>query len=552
MITIPNWTEATSRFEASPTGRMLADPAMQPFRDNLKKKLGEKYLGTLEKDLGLSPEKFIDLIQGQLTVAVIQGDWNGEDDTEPGWVVILDAGDKESALREQLTEVRKKLTTADRGVRTERVRDVEFTRVEIEEAGDEGGNDGEIFFGQSGATLLVGNSTQPLEKVLARIAGASIPPLTDDPAFKSSEESFRDSHGYGWLNTGVLVPLIGQAVDRTADNVGDGLPFEIKTAIRAIGLEGLKAATFGLKDTAEGQYVELSLGVPEAQRTGLFKILHADPKDAAPPAFVPGDTIEFQRWRVDGVKAWAELEETIKKVSPEAFGFFQMFTSMAGKDKDPSFDFKQMFVANLGDDVISYSKLAASPTTPSPSIFLVQARNSDQLLAGFQALIGLLPFGADQSGGREFLGRQIRSIELPTGANGSSQTVEYTTHSGYLAVSSSPAMLEEFLRSSEGVNRPLQENPALREAAERIGGFATGLFGYQNQRAALRPQWELLRTGAMDSLPGGIGGNVAEVVDFKLLPEYDKIARYIGINIHNGVIDSRGLHLRVFAPTPMD
>jgi hypothetical protein len=334
--------------------------------------------------------------------------------------------------------------------------------------------------------------------------------------------------------------------------MGEGLPFEIKTAVRALGLGGLKAATFSLRDASEGQYVQLSLGVPESERTGLFKMLHADPKDAAPPAFVPGDTSEFQRWRVDGVKAWAELEETIKRVSPEVFGFFQMFTSMAGKDKDPSFEFKQMFVANLGDDVISYSRLAPSPNVPSPTIMLIQARNPDQLLAGFQALIGLLPFGADQSGGREFLGRQIRSIELPTGTGGNSETVEFTTHSGYLAISSSPAMIEEFLRSSEGVNRPLHENPALREAAQRIGGFTTGLFGYQNQRAALRPQWEALRKGGLESLPGGMGTEWADVVDFKLLPEYDKIARYIGINIHTGVIDSRGLHLRVFAPTPMD
>ena len=95
------------------------------------------------------------------------------------------------------------------------------------------------------------------------------------------------------------------------DPFGNTSPEKVLTAT---GLAALKTIAFKFQHSPEGSLFELYLAVPEAGRQGIFKILAGESKAPKPPPFVPADAVKFQRWRVDGKKAWAALEKMLSEI----------------------------------------------------------------------------------------------------------------------------------------------------------------------------------------------------------------------------------------------
>lgn len=560
LATVPDWTKASEQLKQSPGGRLWADAAMRTFRENFEKKFEEKVVGSIEKDLGIKASDYLALVRGQFTVAVTRDQWKGGDDEEPGLLLVIDTRDQSDQLKTRLAEVRKRLEEKKRPVKVEKIRDLEFATVSIELPKDEDADEDEkpktleLTFGQADTALVAGNSKKAVEQVVARITGGSVPTISEEPSFQASEAAwFRDAYGYGWAN---ISPVYSTVTGTMKSGEPGEAPFDPKTALKAVGLEGLKNALFSLKAGSDGTLVQLSLTVPESQRAGLFKIFAGSAKESGPAAFVPADAVKFQRLRLDGQRLWSTLEETLKNISPQLFGFVNMAVSMAGKDKDPNFDFRKAFVANLGDDLITYSKAAKGKTVEElndpPTLMLVGSPNAEQFAAGMKAAGGFLPGGGEEVKDRDFNGKKIRGLRVPAAEGGKEKRIEFAASGGYVAISSQPAMLEEFLRSAEGGGRSLKDEAAIAEAAQKVGGMGTGLFGYENQRETMRSQWEFLRSGGLDQMLAQSGGKNEwrDLFDFKALPAYDTVAKYFGLAVYSGSADAQGLHLKFYGPTP--
>jgi hypothetical protein len=229
VLTVPDWAKASADLGASPGGKLWSDPAMKPFRDNFEKKFQTEVMGKLEKELGIKVEDYLNLVRGQLSLAVIQGSWKGADGTEPGFLVVIDAKEKSDQLKKQLEEVRKKLSEAKKPVKTEKVRDVEFSSLSIDlPSGEEeeedpdakdkakdkaklDGNKMTLLFGQVDTALLVADSVATLEKVVAGMGGGTVASLSEESAFQASEAAwFKNAFAYGWMH---VTPLYRIASD---------------------------------------------------------------------------------------------------------------------------------------------------------------------------------------------------------------------------------------------------------------------------------------------------------------------------------------------------
>ena len=412
-----------------------------------------------------------------------------------------------------------------------------------------------LVFGQVDSALVVGDSVKSVEKVVARLTGGSVPTVGEDAGFQASEASwFSKAYAYGWVN---ITPVYNVLLQQAKDTDGaDAMGVDVKAALKAVGLESLKTVSFAADLNSEGTGGVISLAVPEAQRVGLFKMLAPTAKESGVLPFIPADAVTFTRWRIDGQKVWATLEETLANVSPQLAGLAQMLINSAGKDKDPNFDFKKTFVANLGDDVIMYSKVAAGTSSQElmnpPSLTLVGSPNAEGLATGMRAAGGFLPGSGEELKEREFNGKKVSAVRLPSDAGQKPRKLELAASGGYVALGSAPALLEEFLRSAEGGGKSLRDDPAIARAAEKVGGLGTGLFGYENQRESLRGQWEFLRTGGFDKMldQGGGKNEWRELFDFKLLPPYDQIAKHFGFAVFAGSTDRQGLNFKFYGPNP--
>ena len=167
---------------------------------------------------------------------------------------------------------------------------------------------------------------------------------------------------------------------------------------------------------------------------------------------------------------------------------------------------------------------------------------------------------------REFLGRKVYALSLPPSpAPGGGKPVEKTLHyaasGSYVAMSTDAAMLEEYLRGN--TSKSLRDTPGLAEAAQKIGGMGTGLFGFENQAESMRMTLETLKkeSGSIanlfgnSQLAGRLGMNeddkkFKEWFDFSLLPSFDKINKYFTFTVWGGSVNSEGLNFKMFAPTP--
>ncbi len=596
VLAVPDCAKMRGIWQQMPYARLWNDPAMKPFRDKLVAKWTAELVSPLERDLGVKFEDFSSLPQGLFALAVTQDGWSGKTDAAPGWLLLLDARDKSDQLKKLLADLRKKWVDAGKTVQTEKIRDVEFfvvtlasndvprslmrffpQRQEIQELGKEPAKtnpDGDrLVVGQVQSLLIVGSSVKTVTKVMLRLSGGTLPPLADDATFAANRLAlFRDAPAFAWFNArpffDVLAHLPPEQPNPQAPNP---LPMpSVEKVVPGAGLSGLKSAAFAFRAAADGTLAEVFLGVPESGRQGIFKLLAAEQKDSNPPAFVPADAVKFWRWRLDGPKAMATLEKMISEVSPQTFSTWNFLISSgeeAVKQEEPTYNLRKDLFGNLGDDLIVYRK---SPTgkTPAemeaqPSLVLIGAPNADVLLRALRGALIIRSGDALKPKTREFLGRKIYSISLPGAAM--MRELHYAASGGYVAFSADVAMLEEYLRSGEGQKKSLRETPGLAEAAQKVGGQNTGWFGYENRAETMRLTFETLRqsgsvltnaaSGQLDVLTGSIPyarpeKSVKDWLDYSLLPDYDKVAKYFYYTVYSGSANVDGITFRFFSPTP--
>ncbi len=601
LVTAPDFSKLTQITSSTPQARLWNDPAMKPFKEKFLAKCEDEFLKPLERDLEIKLADYTALFQGQVTFAITQNEWKGRDEKQPGVLLLVDARDKSDQLKKNLADLRKKWAAAGKSVRTEKVRDVDFLVLaissndvpktirkffpkssEAEEAADgkESPNPPkkqELVVGQTGSLLVLANSVKAAEPIVARLGGGSPPVLADSGAYQANHLAlFRDSPLYGWVNAKVFMDIMIPALSAKKSQEASPLDLAPEKVLNALGLSALKTIAATARQTAEGTRVEMFFGVPEGGRQGLFKILAGEPKEANPPSFVPADALKFKRWRIDGQKAWATLQQAAGELSPQAASALNFVLDSANayaREKDPAFDIRKNLFGNLGDDFVSYEKRrneGADPTSSGPSLFLLSSPNPEQFVA---AMKGILVFLNQQSGAapqeREFLGRKIYSVPLALPgsppASGKTSVLSYAASSGYVALSTEPAMIEEYFRSCDGnQTRPLKDLAGLAEAAQKVTGPGCSLFGYENDAETMRNTFELLRkTFAADAnssagpslfpVSVSLGGPekiFKEWFDFSLLPPYDKISKYFQFSVYGGSATADGLTFKMFTPVP--
>ncbi|MGA3163827.1 MAG: hypothetical protein ABSD77_06510 [Verrucomicrobiota bacterium] len=597
LISVPDFSTLRAAGRQSPQWLFWNDPAMKPFHDKFMARWNEKFIAPLEHDLGVKLSDFTNLPQGQLTFAVTQNGWTGGDDPVPGVLLLLDAKDKSDLLKTNLTSLRKKWTDTGRPMHNETIRGISFSVMPLSSndipavlagvfpkhrpAQEPGGKTktppyGEIVVGQFESLLIVGSSMKAVEPVATRLTGGALPPLGDNPLFAADRlAQFRAAPlYYGWLNAktlfDVLVHIPQPQPNPEAPSPTPQIPWD--KVIGASGLTSLKTVSFSYRQSRDGALADFFISAPDTSREGIIKMITSVPKDANPPAFVPADAVKFWRWRVDGRKSWATLEKMLGNISPVALNSLNSFLDIANnaaQQQDPDFDVRKNIIGNLGDDWISYQKKAGGTTLAdlnnAPSILIFAASNPDQTALAIKIaaknILALAGSRENQSQTRDFLGRKIYTIPLPSGRTpGTNAVTSYSLYcassGGYVALTTDVSMIEEYLRSASSKTKPLRETTGLADATRHVGGAGNGLFGYENQRELMRvifttlknnPDTTLIGTGP---LLGGLGKGIRDWLDFPLLPDYDRVSKYFYFTVCSGSVTTDGLSFEVFAPRP--
>jgi hypothetical protein len=605
VLTAPDAPKAWATMTNSPYGKMWADPAVKAFKDKFFSNFQKDVLAPIEREFGFKFDDYAGIARGQFTIAVIQNPAATKPEERYARLLIVDTKDQAGKLRTNLVEVKKKWVDSGKANRTDKIRDLDFTTfittsTELSNSWAKifppknrtsnpapGPDDTdvekpenkkiEITFGQADSLLLISDSKAAIEKVLGRQSGGMIGALEELPAFQSDYAArLRNTSFYAWLNIKAVVDefMKGFAADKQQSKMAP--LFDPSKVVTALGVNGLTTATFTWREAPEGLLTQIYIGAPESARKGLLKVFAAEPKDSTPPSFVPADATKFNRWRLNLSQSWTTLEKTLGDISPSYGGLINFVLESAGKDKDEKYNFKSELLSSLGDDVVGYEKPlpADSPLSDDavPSLFLLGSPNPDKLAATLKIGMGaLVPTGAPIKE-REFLGRKIYSFTPPSNPNAKEATkgVTFAAANGYVALSSDADLIQDYIRGTENKPKPLMETPGLADAAQKVGGMGTGLFGYSNSAEHMHRLIDALRKDptAAASLFGG-NGNAASMgltsniddpteqakrfqqfADFSLLPPYDAVSKYFYFSVYSGAFNQDGFTMNFFAPTP--
>lgn len=611
MFSVPDTGKLKALSQTSPMGQLWNDPAMKAFKDKFMARVNEDLVVPLERELGVKLGDYVDLAQGQMTLALTANGWAGGKDDKPGLVFLLDARNKQADLQKALADFRKKWTDAGKAVRIEKVRDIEFMVLnltsndlpatlkrllpgpsQVRELGDGKDEDNssedaapagtQIIIGRVDSLFIAGNLLKPIERVVGQLTGSSAPVLADVPEFQSCQAAFfREAQSFGWANARMLVTaLTKMSADREQASEDAPDPLAVirpEKILSAAGLSGLRNAAFAYQVLSDGPLMQLHLGVPEAERKGFLKILAGEAKETTPPPFVPADALKFTRWRMDGQKTWTTLTATLNDISPAIMGtldFILNTADAAGKQADDKFDLRREIIGNLGDDIISFEKKPRGDTVLDlahpPSITMIGAKNPEEMVAAIKVVFGALSPNRKPPEEREFLGRKIYTVTTMAGPQLDPTNLKYrklhlSYSGGYVLIATDEAVLEEYLRSGESQPKALREMPGLMEAAARVTGPNTSLFGFENQQESQRIVFEAMKkaggvetnvpVSGMTPISESFGvampeGSLKEWFDYSLLPPFDAVSKYFGITVYGGAADVDGLTVKMFAPTP--
>lgn len=585
VIRVANSDDAVVASKRNATGRLWADPSMARFRDQFLTHFREEMLLPLEREVGINLTNLASLFQGEVSLAFLP---DGEN--KPCFVLLADCGTNTALLATNLALLQQRWTETGKDFKSAKIGSADFATLTfvpnaVSRLIDQILPDPELplsggpmlrnpqtkwTIGQSGSLLIIGDSAREIERMLARQAGE--PSLATFPAFVASAAQFRDAHATAWANIHAITARMGKPAPPPPPATGDtnSPPATPTSLLTTLGLGKVTTMALSLHESAAGTLFNLQAKVPEKERKGIFRVLALEPKDSSPLPAIPADVVKFRRIRMSLTNALDEIRAMLYELAPAADTLIQFALANAGRDTDEHFDLRKAVVDRLGDDLITYEKNPAgglpADEESRPRLWLVRARNPEQVAASLKALTSLIPKELARYKQREALGRTNYSATWITGQadNGDPEItlVHYAAAGDYVAISSDKTMLDEYLHNNALGGPSLRANPALFEAAQRVGGLNTGFLSYENNALAKRVLFgegrretlnaaALLSRSALGSRLGMVReGGIMGWFDFTTLPAFDRVAKYFHFDLYTISADAGGYSVRYFIPAP--
>ena len=495
------------------------------------------FAAPVAKMMGASWTNLLRLCQGQVVLAFTGGTNPG---MAGGMVLLIDSGSRAGDLEAFLGALPASWTNSGNSVRGEEIAKQRFVALAFpaqnvpqtiraffprsESVGSATTNTGpltEILAGRINSWLILGTRKADLEQVCSALGGTR------------STETFARQFGtnhpvilpqamlYSWIDAASLLGVLARNYPLPAAGAaGPADEITPETLIKTTGLGKVRTLFFSAREAPGGLLYQMTWAVPEADRQGVVRLLAAESKPCTPLPFVSPEVVEFDRWRVDGRKAWATLQQIFTGISPHwtnSAALILETANAAARLKDPTFDINTNLFGNLGDDIIIIERPPQDFTPEAvdspPALYLLGSPNPPQLAAALSSILIFLDREAETPKTREFAGVTIRSVPLPTlpfaasrpAAGATPRRLHYAPAQGYVALSTDAAFLEQFLQSTNPPASNILAQADFPGAVQQVVEPATGLFGFNHRLNLIRSLWPAARTATNATAASVVG-----------------------------------------------
>lgn len=577
-LSVRNVHDLREQWDRTQLGELLNDPVMEPFVRDMQDQLRRKWRQSND-DLGITLDDFQQVPGGEVAVAVIH-----EEGAEPALVVLADVTDRHEEADQLIEKLQQQLGERSRQRRTVQVGEA-TVHVFTLKPREIDGRGREVSFVRDGDLMVVGDQLNEVRAVLERQRrGAATGRLADQVAFRAVIERCQREAGELVPDVRWFVdPLAFIAANRARLPERDRPRADQLAVLRKVGFDALQGAG-GYVNVGLDEYDVLhrsSVYAPQPWTGSMNMVALVNDQDRTPPAWVPDELAIYASFDIDLVKAFDNIDPLFDEMFGEGEeGVWQdVLDSLKTDPNGPQIDLRNELVANLRSraTLITDYKLPIGPRSErmclavessQPEALAETIRKSmetDPTVArreinghviweiieepaaapapGLELPSGGVPPLVQGPGGLTPLAPSPPTPALPEEGERLLPRSAITVANGHLFVASHVDFLAEIL-SRASTSSPLAEARDFRTVSEhldRLGGDLTCARFFVRQDEALRPNYELLRSGQMpqsetligsllnrvlgDNQPGSVR---TQQVDASQLPEYQVLRRYLG------------------------
>ncbi|MGE3313711.1 MAG: DUF3352 domain-containing protein [Planctomycetaceae bacterium] len=534
-LSIPNVPELKSRFNQTQYGKLREDDAFEDFFEDVAKKI-EEFSGQVEEKVGLKLDDLLAVPAGELSIAVVQPQGKSI-----GGVAILDFGKNEESVNKVLDSAAK---AAEEDGAKKSEKEIDGTKVIVfdfpkEEADDDGNADDEkkedgdakaaapgrqmVYFIRD-SHLVVGTDVAVIESVLERWDGKNSQTLAANTAFAYIQENSRSGSAQPAL-TWFVNPLdLLRAVIAMSSEANPQAAM-VLGFLPALGVNNFKAVG-GSMDLATAEYDSVSKTIMfiEQPTTGILNVFQFPATEQAPPSWVTDDTSSYFAFNWDVPGAYGAVEALFDTFQgPGAFA--GLIDGMAGQG--PKLHVKKDIIDQLTGQMHVASD---SPDADDPQkqrfLFAVDVKDEAKIKEVLDKVAKSEGFPGET---REFHGSTIYEVDAPT-PGGAPNKMGICVANGHLLISNDVTRVDQLLLADKD-RKPLSSSPDYQKIAKNFPS-KTSMLGFQRQDVQMRALYEMIRSGEQ--------GQQIEGIDFKKLPPFEALQKYLSATGSYAVPDKNG------------
>ncbi|MCS7237811.1 MAG: DUF3352 domain-containing protein [Thermoguttaceae bacterium] len=583
-LAIPNVNDLETRWNRTELGKLFADPALKPFREEIQRQW-ESRRGGLTSRFGLSPGELRSILSGELAVGTMA--WGAE---QVGTVLVCDVGTR-------LKEAQALLAKVADGFRKDGAKESTMTLA---------GQKVTVFTFPAeakkpprrpamwiivGKRLLVGDDNRSLEAVLTAI-GQSQPGLAEDPAFQAVFSRCLADAGSAPQIRWFIRPLEYLEAIRAYTPPDRRRRDSIVARLRAAGFGSLRAMG-GVWHVGEGDFqlmhrMMVYAPKPLEKSAKIFNLPNT--RELLPAEWLPRD--------IAGITCVScNIQEAFEHVGPVFDQFVgegeegvweDVLDSLKNDPEGPQIDLRSELIAHLGQRALIITSYE-EPIGPQSErlLFAIEVRNPERVAQALQKTLENDKEIEKRQFGDLVIWETVRKdtepkrsvrLEMPTiPGRGSQPESEETEHApllpnaaitvakGYLLIASHYEFLVRLLRPVEPRNTLVRSVDwmIVDEMIRSLGGSEECLRIFYRSDQMYRPTYELIRQGKMpesESILGRFlntllgpeeGGEIRkQKIDGSKLPDFEVVRRHLGLVGIFGREEENGWFIKGFMLSP--
>jgi hypothetical protein len=554
LVDIPDFTQLTEQFKKTNLYKLYKDPAMAAFIEDAK----EKIRAQIKK----SEDKFIATLlsadvmpAGRVAVALMPE--QAKDVNEPRILVMAQWGQALPKVRETIDKVLAQAAEDGARTKTEDYRGVTVTTLMSE-------SDPALGYCFIDDCLIGSANLDLLKSVIARIKSAAGAALADDPDYTAAAKAVGPHHDID------LYVSVKRAIAAMSAEEPTG---QFKAAVTNLGLDN--AISFGLsigvgREDDSGSSGRAFFKI-DGQKQGVCKMLEFESTALRVPKFAPAGFASASFVNLNFNKAYEELARVLQRFSPQLAALMYMPILPPSPDGRPGLTLKADIIDHLGSQVLVFQSIDRSSSAgPKAESLVALAINNRSALEGSLSNVHAMISQNNPDARRQLLGHTIYLIDLstflpafmpaaqpaiqapsepPAPALPSLPKVAFAVTDTHLVIGVESAVERAIRTLSAGSSGDL---PKWFARARSAVPDTVGLAAFEDTAAVAEVLWKEIKTAAAEeaessdgsqrsvnigvSTPGLMFAQAGlDIIDVKLLPEFDLVRKYFGLSATYGI-----------------